>query len=147
MQKGFNLQYRHCLISHIKSFLVEYKTSDLHWIMRAIGNTLCFSLYFLLMHFLTDKDRRGRLKSTADVGRIDYLLLQKKVVPGINQKAKQNTTPKTKQMLLICSLAIQYLFFYFCVRLCHKLWILRKYLLQNIAMSGSLIVLLTLVRK
>lgn len=30
VQKGFNLQYRHCLISHIKSFLVEYKTSDLH---------------------------------------------------------------------------------------------------------------------
>jgi len=56
--------------------------------MRAIGSTLCFSLYFLLLHFLIDKDRRGRLKSTADVGMIDYCLLQNKVVPCTNQKTK-----------------------------------------------------------
>ena len=115
--------------------------------MRAIGNTLCFSLYFLLMHFLTDKDRRGKLKCTADGGRIDYWLLQKKVVSCINQKTKQNITPKPKQMLLLCSLAMQYLVFYLCLRLCQKLWILRKYLLQNMGTSGSLITLLTLVRK
>lgn len=76
--------------------------------MRAIGN----SFYFLLTHFLADRDRRGRLKHTAGVGRIHYNFYRRKFcLVLIKTRAKHNLKTKANSLDLFLDYAISCLLF------------------------------------
>lgn len=94
--------------------------------MRAIGNTLCFSLYFLLMHFLTDKDRRWRLRSTADMQKIRVPPSATEICGFYHSINKAKCNPQTKAnartLLLGCAASCVL----FLLEILSKVWTTQK---------------------